>query len=351
MENANPAVVRPGTFGPLDADATRSGRFTIGPASMPPLGGQYHAAVSPSSERRSGRFRARGRQERSRRPSWHAGRPGGERGGMGEGGSGTHGRRVRYDPLAMPASVHDNVLVSYEVLCEERKIVLHTEFRERKPPEQTRVVFTGVVAYRFENDTLGSILFDIETVPVGDLLQERRAEIQEAARFTAWPWAEDLDAAPRLLAEKGVKGFVLSSSYGMTGWVLAQMAAMGSTSEIVISKTPDRPGVYALSSDGARTWLDATGVVVAFRDGRELVVSLSSHPASRAGVMLRSEYSGAGQRAKEDGASREIYTAITLHPGGGNVMRAVVTARRGKTGEVVAGDSEGDEAPAKSYLL
>src|SRR5262249_39848350 len=148
--------------------------------------------------------------------------------------------------------------------------------------------------------------------------------------------AEDLEAAPKLLAEKGVRGFVLSSSYGMTGWVLAQMAAMGSTAEIDSSKTPGRPGVYALALDGSRTWLGATGVAGGFGDGRELVVSLSSHPASRPGVMLRSEYSAPGQRAQEAGTSREIYTAITLHPGGGNVMRATVTARRGKTGEVVA---------------
>jgi hypothetical protein len=46
----------------------------------------------------------------------------------------------------MPASVHANVLVSYEVLCEERKMILRTEFRERKPPELTTVVFAGVEA-------------------------------------------------------------------------------------------------------------------------------------------------------------------------------------------------------------
>ena len=58
--------------------------------------------------------------------------------------------------------------VSYEVLCEERKILLHTRDPHGKPPEEGTVVFTGVEAYHFRDDTLGSI------VEVASLLEQNR---------------------------------------------------------------------------------------------------------------------------------------------------------------------------------
>jgi hypothetical protein len=142
---------------------------------------------------------------------------------------------ARYDRLAMPASVHDNVLVSYEVLCEERRIVLHTEFREVKPPERTDVVFTGVEGYCFKDDAFGNILFDVVTVPVKEILKEQRAEIAESYQRSGapGPWANDLDAASEVLRGRGVSGFVLSSSYGMSGWVLAQTAAIVPTPKAI----------------------------------------------------------------------------------------------------------------------
>ena len=38
-------------------------------------------------------------------------------------------------------SVHDNFLISYEVLCQEREIYLHTAFLDREPHEYTDVIF------------------------------------------------------------------------------------------------------------------------------------------------------------------------------------------------------------------
>ncbi|MGV7214119.1 hypothetical protein [Bradyrhizobium sp. UFLA05-112] len=43
------------------------------------------------------------------------------------------------------------------------------------------------------------------------------------------PWAADLAAAAQVLAAKDVKGFILSSSYGLSGWVLAKEALVEHT--------------------------------------------------------------------------------------------------------------------------
>ncbi len=125
----------------------------------------------------------------------------------------------------MALSVHDNVLVSYEVRCEARVITLRTKYRTaNKPTEFTDVIFEGVQGYRFENDAFENIIFGVETVSVEDLLTEFGAEISESYRMAGSPgsWAANLGAAAEYLRERGIKGFTLSSSYGLSGWVLAK---------------------------------------------------------------------------------------------------------------------------------
>jgi hypothetical protein len=124
----------------------------------------------------------------------------------------------------MTKSVHDNLLVSYEVHCERREIRLLTEHRYGSAPfAQTVILFTGVEAYHFHHDCFGTILFDIEEVSAESILTERLAEFQEGYRLSGWPrfWRDSLDEVQRYLREQATRGFELSSSIGMTGWVLA----------------------------------------------------------------------------------------------------------------------------------
>jgi hypothetical protein len=125
----------------------------------------------------------------------------------------------------MALSVHDNLLVSYEVQCEARTITLRTEYREaNRPTDFANVVFEGVQGYHFENDAFGNIIFGVEAVPVEHVLTEFGADISESYRMAGspGPWAADLGSAPTYLREHGIKGFTLSSSYGLSGWVLAK---------------------------------------------------------------------------------------------------------------------------------
>lgn len=126
----------------------------------------------------------------------------------------------------MELSVHDNFLVSYEVLCELREIRLHTEYRDGLldgPFECTDVVFRGVFAYHFQQDTQTNIIFDIEEASVTDILKESQA-LLAAGRPHGWPQIEG-SPKPNLevyLSVNDVCGFEISSSCGLDGWVLAQ---------------------------------------------------------------------------------------------------------------------------------
>lgn len=141
----------------------------------------------------------------------------------------------------MARSVHDNRLVSYEVQCEARSITLRTEYREQnQPTEFTNVIFEGVQGYSFQNDAFGNIIFDVESVSVETLLTHFGAEIAESHRTggSPGPWAANLASAPEYLSKSGIKGFFLSSSYGLSGWVLAkEMSVMNGEQGIPAGRT------------------------------------------------------------------------------------------------------------------
>jgi hypothetical protein len=123
----------------------------------------------------------------------------------------------------MALSLHDNLLVSYEVQCEARTITLRTEYRTPNRPAEV-VTVTGVQGYRFENDAFGNVIFDIEVVRVEEFLKAYGPEISESDRIAGspGPWAANLAAAHGYLREQGVQGFCLNSSHGLSSWVLAR---------------------------------------------------------------------------------------------------------------------------------
>ena len=132
----------------------------------------------------------------------------------------------------MTRSVHDNLLISYEVQCEARTITLHTEYRvKNKPTEFTNVIFTGVQAYRFQNDAFGNIILGLETVTVEAFLEQYGAEISESYRMAGspGPWAENLATASGYLRKERTQELILSSSYGLSGWVLAREMSLSPT--------------------------------------------------------------------------------------------------------------------------
>jgi hypothetical protein len=120
-------------------------------------------------------------------------------------------------------SVHDNDVYAYSVDCEGQRLVLHTVFRGREPHEFTDVVFDGVVAHHFENVLPGNILFGVDDFEVAALVRDNAALLADSWRY-GWPpvdYRGDVDVLSAKLAAESVRGFLISSSYGLCGWVLA----------------------------------------------------------------------------------------------------------------------------------
>nr|WP_309694231.1 hypothetical protein [Armatimonas sp.] len=111
------------------------------------------------------------------------------------------------------------------MLCEQREIRLHTEFRDvalDAPFEYTDVVFRGVFAYHFQQDTLTNIIFDIAEIPVEDILTTDQALFESGINY-GWPgiWNQS-DETLRAYLTNAARGFRISPTFGMGGWVLAQ---------------------------------------------------------------------------------------------------------------------------------
>jgi hypothetical protein len=122
-------------------------------------------------------------------------------------------------------SVHDNRLIGYEVHCQNRRIVLHTEYLDAPEyHESTDVVFHDVTCYFFENDSeFGTIIFGIDDVSALDIYDQNIQRFLDNLCY-GWPgnWAKSRETAATYFDDHQVCGFELTSSCGMTGWVLAR---------------------------------------------------------------------------------------------------------------------------------
>ena len=99
----------------------------------------------------------------------------------------------------MSISVHDNVLLPYSVSAWEKESRFHTASTGDEPHKYTGVIFSGVVAYRFEHDNLRD------------------------GREHAWPVVyEPKEDLLRGMHEEDVRTFGVQSLYGLSGWVWAQ---------------------------------------------------------------------------------------------------------------------------------
>ena len=125
----------------------------------------------------------------------------------------------------IPPSVHDNNVYAYSVLCEERRIVLHTEsYPYGNPRQHTDVHFTGVLAHYFADELQGNILSDVTEVDPEWVTAEWAGVFAERKNY-GWPDGieyREPDELPALLRQRNFRAYRVSSSYGLQGWVLAE---------------------------------------------------------------------------------------------------------------------------------
>ncbi len=125
--------------------------------------------------------------------------------------------------MSSEISIHDNFILSFTVDCQERRITLRTAFHDREPPEHTDIIFSDVAAHHFERSNLNTILFDVKEATPEKVYAAYR-DVFERNKNYGWPeihYQTEKELMAGLKAQS-MKGFLISSSYGMDGFVLAR---------------------------------------------------------------------------------------------------------------------------------
>ena len=120
-------------------------------------------------------------------------------------------------------SIHDSLLIGYEVDGRGRRIVLHTVPHQGGGEVPIDVIFEGVGAYHLEGDCLQNIIFDIVETSAQEVVGDGRA-FRERHRWCGWPrdWDSRTEEPAAFFAKHELKIFALTCSYGITGWVAAR---------------------------------------------------------------------------------------------------------------------------------
>ena len=121
--------------------------------------------------------------------------------------------------MAESMSIHDNDVLKYSVDFAGRELVLNTRDGEGRSVD---IVFRGVAAYFLENTVMGCVLLDIEEWEIDDLISYLGEDYFLEHQEYGWPLEfADMDELKAKVAENGIKTYCLTSSYGMSGFILA----------------------------------------------------------------------------------------------------------------------------------
>ena len=124
--------------------------------------------------------------------------------------------------------VHDSLLVGYSVNSERQELLLSIKPHHDSAPAPFAVLFQGVAAHSFDTPVMPAILYGITRISAGDLIRADWPAIERGFKLGGWPgpWADTLTNATDFADSKGLSGFQIESSYGLSGWVLAQSAGL-----------------------------------------------------------------------------------------------------------------------------
>lgn len=116
--------------------------------------------------------------------------------------------------------LHDSEIISYEVNLKEQSIIMHT--KHNSTIQHTDIVFYNVLSHFFENELKGSIIFDIEKHELIQFIKDNHNLLEKQKNY-CWPLDYNtIEELIKKLSKQQYSYYVISSSYGLSGWVLAK---------------------------------------------------------------------------------------------------------------------------------
>lgn len=116
-------------------------------------------------------------------------------------------------------SIHDNEIVSYEVNFKKGRIKINTKNSQEN---SIVILFDEVLTHLFKHEMSNSILFDIEKYEMEEFIKYNEKLLNETKDY-CWPINYDtIKELKNKLIEGKYNYYVISSSLGLNGWVLAK---------------------------------------------------------------------------------------------------------------------------------
>ncbi|WP_157455015.1 hypothetical protein [Carnobacterium maltaromaticum] len=116
--------------------------------------------------------------------------------------------------------MHDYEVISYEINLKNEKIKLIAQLPGAK--NQAYLKFDGVLAHYFENELSGSIILDVVEETLTNFLSYNKNLLDER-KNQAWPmYYKEISQLEEKLKSENLKYYIIGSSYGLGGWVLAK---------------------------------------------------------------------------------------------------------------------------------
>lgn len=122
-------------------------------------------------------------------------------------------------------TVHDNNVYAINIRCEDKEIILHTEFLEKDPPEYIDIIFKNVIAHHFKHIWPGNILLNIKELDPDDFYSEYERDLKTARKFGLPISVESADIFKTGINENGLQIYGIDPSYGLSGWVISSGVA------------------------------------------------------------------------------------------------------------------------------
>lgn len=113
--------------------------------------------------------------------------------------------------------IHDNIIIKYTVDFKKEEITMETVNYHK---EKILIKFEGILSHYFEMAMPNSIIFDIDEYEGNEMIKENKELLRKTKKF-CWPldYENESDLIKKL---EGYKYYIINSSSGLTGWVLAK---------------------------------------------------------------------------------------------------------------------------------
>lgn len=120
--------------------------------------------------------------------------------------------------MVIMRSVHDYEITEYSMNFRTKKLTIEATLDDNSK----KIIFTDVLAYEFSDEIPYSTILDIDKIDIQNFFKNNK-ELLESKKNSGWPVIyQTMEELEQKIQKEEVNYYILFSSYGMTGWILAQ---------------------------------------------------------------------------------------------------------------------------------